>query len=275
MPTTLTFLGTGTSAGVPVIACDCEVCTSDDPRDHRDRPGVMIEYHDFAGDHRRYLIDTTPDLRHQMIRHNVMHINGVVYTHNHADHVFGIDDLRRFNAVMDAHIDIHAEQNVIDWLHHTFEYIFRPHKNINKSFVPRLLSNVIQHDEPFTLSDIVWQPIRLMHGRLPILGYRVNDIAYCTDVSSIPPESWEHLENLDILVIDALRYRHHPTHLTIDQALEIINQVQPRKAYLTHISHEVSHAKLVDQLPDNVAPAYDGLTLTLHEDGQVIESTPD
>jgi phosphoribosyl 1,2-cyclic phosphate phosphodiesterase len=137
----ITLLGTGTSAGVPLIGCTCAVCTSDDPRDRRDRPGAMVRYNDPLGAERTVLIDTTPDLRHQMLRHKVMRIDGVVYTHGHADHIFGIDDLRRFNAVMDAAIDIYAERNVLDNLGRTFRYIFEPHNNVNQSFSPRLIGH--------------------------------------------------------------------------------------------------------------------------------------
>lgn len=273
MSISFTFLGTGTSAGVPTIACNCEVCHSTDERDRRDRAGGMLEYKDNKGRDRRILIDTTPELRHQMLRHDVMGIDGVVYTHNHADHVFGIDDLRRFNVVMEQAIDIYGEQRVIDWLHDTYEYIFRPHKNVNDSFVPMLLPRVIEPNEPFMIHDMAWHPIRLLHGRLPILGYRAGGIAYCTDVSSVPPESWVFLEGLDVLIIDSLRYRHHPTHLTVDQALEIIDQVQPRKAYLTHISHEIKHATLAAELPEHVTPAWDGLVVTIDEQGEISEQT--
>jgi phosphoribosyl 1,2-cyclic phosphate phosphodiesterase len=261
MPLTLTLLGTGTSAGVPVIGCDCDVCTSSDPHDWRTRSAAMVCWSDAQSSDRRILIDTGPDLRTQMLRHKVNRIDGVVYTHNHADHVFGLDDLRRFNAVMQEPIDIHAEANVIAWLRHTFAYVFEPHKNINKSFVAQLIPHVWEAGEPQTLCGLEWLPLRLLHGRLPILGYRIGGAAYCTDCSAIPPETYPLLEGLDVLVIDALRYRHHPTHLTIDQALEIIEQVEPRRAYLTHLGHEVSHADLQAKLPPNVFVGYDGLEI--------------
>jgi phosphoribosyl 1,2-cyclic phosphate phosphodiesterase len=263
MSLTLTLLGTGTSAGVPLIGCTCPVCTSSDPRDKRDRPGAMFRWADPRKPEllRTVLIDTTPDLRHQMLRHQVMRIDGVIYTHNHADHTFGIDDLRRFNAVQESAIDVYAEPAMIEWLRETFGYIFDPRKNINSSFVPTLIPFPIEPGRPFELAGRSFTPIRLLHGRLPILGFRCGSIAYCTDTSRIPPESYELLKGLDVLVIDALRYTHHPTHLTIDQALAVIDELKPRRAYFTHIAHEVRHAELEAKLPEHVFVGYDGLTI--------------
>jgi len=257
---TLTLLGTGTSAGVPMIGCTCDVCSSDDRRDRRDRAAAMVQFDD-QGTQRTILIDTSPELRQQMIRHHVMRIDGVIYTHNHADHVFGIDDLRRFNAVQGEAIDIHAEPNVADWLRQTFGYIFRPEHNINQSFVPTLLLHTFEAGKAFNVAGLDIVPIRLMHGRLPIVGFQVGSMAYCTDVSSIPPESYPLLADLDVLVIDALRYRHHPTHLTVDQALSVIDDLRPRRAYLTHIAHDIRHADLQSRLPDHIKLGYDGMVI--------------
>lgn len=265
MSLTVTLLGTGTSAGVPMIGCTCEVCSSTDPRDKRDRAAAMVRYEDPHGGQRTVLIDTPPELRQQMLRHRVMRIDGVVYTHNHADHIFGIDDLRRFNAVMDEAVDIYAEPRVLDQLKSTFRYIFEPKKNVNASFIPTLIPNPIEANEPTHLAGRTWTPLRLMHGRLPVLGFKVGPMAYCTDVSTIPPETYPHLENLDVLILDALRYRHHPTHMTVDQALDVIESVQPHRAYLTHISHDIRHAELEARLPDHVHLAYDGLTIEVAE----------
>ncbi len=257
----LTLLGTGTSAGVPMIGCECEVCTSTDPRDRRDRPAAMVQHSDAAGLTHTVLIDTSPELRHQMVRHRVMAIDGVVYTHNHADHIFGIDDLRRFNAVQQQAVDIYAEPRLIAWLGRTFEYIFDPHKNINASFVPRLIAHPIEPGERFEIAGQSWLPIRLLHGKLPILGFRIGEMAYCTDCSSVASGSWRLLEELDVLVIDALRYRHHPTHMTVDQALAVIDQLRPRRAYLTHIAHDIRHADLESRLPEHVFLGYDGIVI--------------
>jgi phosphoribosyl 1,2-cyclic phosphate phosphodiesterase len=261
MSISITLVGTGTSAGVPMIGCDCAVCTSTDPRDQRDRAGAFVRYTDASGAQRTVLIDTTPELRRQMLRHRVMRIDGVVYTHNHADHVFGVDDLRRYNAVQSRPIDLYAEPHVADWFRRTFGYIFEPHRNINASFVPRLLLHEITAGRDFEIAEQTWRPIRLLHGRMPIVGFRIGDIAYCTDCSAIPPESYAMLEGLEVLVIDALRYRHHPTHMTVDQALAVIEQLKPRRAYLTHIAHDIRHAELEPRLPEHVQLAYDGLTL--------------
>lgn len=256
----LIFLGTGTSAGVPMIGCDCEVCRSTDPRDRRSRCSVLVRY----GDH-QYLIDTAPELRQQAIAQNLMHLDGVLFTHAHADHVLGLDDLRRFNAVMQAPLDIYAEPDVLDRLRIMFQYVFEPHKNVNDSFVATLIGHIIDADEPLTLHGATWTPLRLMHGRLPIVGYRVDyegsSIAYCTDCSAIPPQTYPLLADLDVFVIDALRYRHHPTHMTIEQALQVIDAVKPKRAYLTHIAHDVRHAELEPQLPEHVYLPFDGLTV--------------
>jgi phosphoribosyl 1,2-cyclic phosphate phosphodiesterase len=271
MALTVTLLGTGTSAGVPMIGCRCAVCMSSDPRDRRDRTAAMVRYEQPAADpeslpvERTVLIDTSPDLRHQMLRHDVQRIDGVVYTHNHADHVFGLDDLRRFNAVMEKAIDVWAEPSVVEWMQRTFGYIFEPHRNVNVSFVATLIPHRVEPGEPFEIAGRSWLPLRLMHGKLPIVGYRVGRFAYCTDCSSIPPQTWELLEHLDVLVIDALRYRHHPTHMTVEQALGVIEQVKPRRAYLTHIAHEIRHADLEARLPEHVHLGYDGLTIEVED----------
>lgn len=277
MPLQVIFLGTGTSAGVPMVGCDCAVCRSDDPRDRRDRPSVLIRYEDplfqIEPAHRAFnprqvgvrqvIIDAGPELRQQALRQQLSRLDALIFTHAHADHIFGLDDLRRFNATMGTAIDIHAEPSVIDQLKTTFHYIFEPHKNVNQSFIANLIAHPITPEVPFQIRGATWTPLRLMHGRLPILGYRIDDgdhsVAYCTDVSTIPPETYPRLADLDVLVIDALRYRHHPTHQTVDQALRVIEEVQPKRAYLTHLAHDISHAELSPRLPNGVQLAYDGL----------------
>lgn len=283
MPFELVFLGTGTSAGIPMIGCDCGVCTSDDPRDRRDRTSVLVRYPDpllpsrvppetgtfnpKQADHRQLLIDTSPELRQQAIRERLSRVDGVLYTHAHADHIFGLDDIRRFNAVMGESIDIYAEPAALETLGRMFRYIFDSANNVNPSFVATLVPHPIEAGVAFDLFGATWTPIRLLHGRLPIVGFRIDfagrSIAYCTDVSSIPPESYPLLAGLDILVLDGLRYRHHPTHLTIDQAIEQIEHIAPARAFLTHMAHDISHAELSANLPDGVELAYDGLAVAL------------
>ncbi len=278
----LIFLGTGTSAGIPMIGCHCEVCTSDDPRDQRTRPSVLIRYAGHEPDPppehtpgftpgltRQFLIDTAPEMRQQVIAQKLNRIDGVLYTHAHADHIFGLDDLRRFNAVMKTAVDIHAEPMVLASLRKMFPYVFTPEKNINPSFVPTLIAHELQPAKPLDLFGATWTPIRLLHGRLPILGFRIDfagkSIAYCTDVSAFPPESYPLLQDLDVLVIDGLRFRHHPTHLTIDQALEQIEQIKPKRAYLTHMAHDIKHADVEPKLPEGVFLSYDGLVVNVCE----------
>ncbi len=263
----LTFLGTGTSAGVPMIGCSCEVCLSQDPRNQRHRSSVLIRYERPAGTREpgpvQFLVDAAPELRLQMLRERIERIDGVLFTHAHADHIFGIDDLRRFNAVMERELDLYAEDRVATQLREMFGYAFRSDINVNGSFVPQLLLRRVEPGVRIELLGAGWTPVRLLHGRLPILGFRVDragaSMAYCTDVSAIPPESYPLLEGLDVLVIDALRYRHHPTHLTVDQALEAIEQLAPARSYLTHVSHEIDHGVLQAALPPGVFVAYDGL----------------
>ena len=261
----ITLLGTGTSTGVPIIGCHCDTCTSHDPRDRRDRPGAMVQFTGPAGDKQTVLIDTSTDLRWQMIRHDVMSIAGIVYTHNHADHIFGLDDVRRFNAMQPGAIDIFAEQTVVSWIQRSFSYMFDSEVNVNNSFVPRLELNTVEPGEGVTIAGRAFEPIRLLHGVLPILGWRVGNFAYCTDCSEIPEESMERLEGLDVLVIDALRHRPHPTHLSIEQALAVVEQLKPRRTYFTHIAHDILHAELEATLPAGVQLGYDGLTIDMPE----------
>jgi len=237
---------------------------------------VVVSYPDGSGGERVYLIDTSPDLRHQAIRAGMSRLDGVMMTHAHADHIYGLDDLRRFNAVMDGPIDVWCEAGVRASLGRAFAHIFEPHKNVNDSWVAKLIARPIEPGEAIALPEgdggaAKWTPLRLMHGRLPIVGYRVDwrgaSLAYCTDVSSIPPQTWPMLEGLDVLVIDGLRERHHPTHMTFDQALEVIDRASPGRGYLTHIAHDFSHADIAGRLPDGVEPAFDGLVVEVSSAG--------
>ncbi len=273
-----TFLGTGTSAGVPVIACDCDVCTSEDPRDKRLRCSACIRFTDAGGIDRVILIDTSPDLRQQVLREKLERCDAILFTHQHVDHTFGLDEVRRFNMVMNQAIDIYAEQATLQHLHRVFNHVFESNKNVNDSFVANLIPNELQPDEPLCLFGLWITPVRLYHGRLPILGFIIhpelgeetpppsmcgnrNGIGYLTDVSTIPPESMMQIGSLKTLILDMLRFRHHPTHLNLDQALQIATDVDAESTFFIHMTHDISHAKLEQELPGGIRLAYDGLTL--------------
>jgi phosphoribosyl 1,2-cyclic phosphate phosphodiesterase len=260
-----TFLGTGTSAGVPVITCDCEVCTSDDPKDKRLRCSVCIRFTDESSQERVVLIDTSPDLRQQVLKENLTRCDAILYTHNHVDHTFGLDDIRMFNISMQQPIDIYAERHTLDHLHRVFQHVFESHKNVNDSFVANLIPNELTPEIPVELYGVKFTPIRLLHGRLPIVGFKIEvpdtTIAYCTDVSSIPPETWPQLQGLDALVLDMLRFRHHPTHLNLDQAIQIAEQIGAKQTYFTHMTHCIKHSEVDGNLPETVHLAYDGLRI--------------
>jgi len=233
----VTFLGSGTSHGVPMIGCDCVVCTSSDPRDSRLRPSIYLEVPDRA----QILVDTTPDLRQQALRHRVRRIDAVLFTHSHADHILGLDEIRRFNTIQGASIPCYANRTAWDILKRSFYYAF--------DGVARLGGGV----------RVV--PVPLWHGTMPILGYRFGTFAYLTDCSGIPEESWPLIAGVQTLVISALRDEPHPTHFTVAEALEAIAKVGPRRAYLTHMNHDLGHEATNARLPAGVELAYDGLVL--------------
>ncbi|HVZ94823.1 MAG TPA: MBL fold metallo-hydrolase [Phycisphaerales bacterium] len=281
------FLGTGTSGGVPIIACDCRVCRSTDPRDQRTRTGAALEWIDPTGARRVVLLDTTPDLRQQALRHDLRRCDAILFTHNHADHVFGLDEVRRFNAVMKAPIDVYAEQHTMESLLRIYPYIFDKKKNVNESFVATLIAHLISpshtgdtpNDDrfaPIELWGMRFEPVRYLHGRLPILGFRIEPVAqpgqpaddcgifplmYATDVSAIPPRTWQKLTGLRTLVLDALRIRHHPTHFNLDQAVDAALKIEAQQTWFVHIAHEILHAEVDEQIPERINIAYDGLTI--------------
>lgn len=250
-------LGSGTSSGVPTIGCPCAVCHSPDPRDNRTRPSILIEH-----DGRNIVIDTTPDFRAQVLREHVGHLEAVLFTHAHADHILGFDDIRPFNGIQRARIPVYASQDTLDSLRRIFTYVF---DNVNRNtFIPKIDTHDHQ-GQPFDLFGLHVQPILLLHGGQPIYGYRVGPFAYLTDHSTIPQESMDQLHGLDVLFLDALRYRPHPTHSTVEEALRNIERLQPKRAYFTHICHDLPHAATEATLPGNVRLAYDGLRLTVGE----------
>ena len=330
-----TFLGTGTSSGVPVIGCDCEVCTSTDPRDSRLRTSACLEWIDPDGKPRCVLIDTSPDLRQQALKHKIRRVDAILFTHNHVDHTFGLDEVRRYNAMQQHAIDVYAEPRVIEFLKRVYQHIFDSDKNVNQSFVATLIAFPIEPARPIDLHGLRFTPLRAMHGRLPVVGFRIEpspsalnspspregagggllarssvqtgaredtpttrDVAsqappkeptpnplplgggfepiaahpsaltpslfpliYLTDVSAIPNETWPLLEGCRTLILDALRHRHHPTHLTLSQAIGIAQNVAADRTYFVHMTHDLGHAKTQAELPEGMELAWDGLVL--------------
>lgn len=254
----MTLLGTGTSVGVPVVGCRCAVCTSDDPRNQRTRTGVLIR-----GAGGTFLIDTPPELRLQLVRERVDVVHAAVYTHSHADHIYGLDDLRIFGHRLDREVPLYCEEPVERMLRTAFSYAFgAPQVNAHHFAVPRLRFERIGL-EPFELLGETVRPIRLWHGQLPVLGFRIGNVAFCTDCSRIPDESWPLLEGLDVLVLDALRDEPHPTHFGIGQSLEVVARVRPGRTYFTHLSHALDYRATNARLPEGVELAYDGLCIPL------------
>lgn len=248
------FLGTGTSTGNPEIGCQCEVCKSTNPKDHRLRASVLI---DIEG--KRILIDCGPDFRQQIIPENFIKLNGVLITHEHYDHIGGLDDLRPFCKLGD--VELYAEDNVLHALRTRMPYCFEEKRYPG---VPVFSLHEINPNKSFDIEGIDITPIRLMHYRLPIFGYRIRNFAYLTDVKYIPDEEFSKLENLEVLVIDALRIEEHISHESLSEALEAIKRIAPQKAYLTHMSHQIGlHEKVQKELPENVFLSYDGLEIIL------------
>lgn len=254
----LLFLGTGTSVGVPMIGCTCATCTSADPRDRRTRASVVLSY----GFDTNVLIDASPELRLQCVANQVDAIDAVVYTHAHADHIMGTDDLRRFNTLKKGPLDVWSDEPTHASLERCFGYCFAT-VNDPVMYRPMLVDRRI--DGPFKIGEEAWTPLPIRHGRADILGFRVGDLAYMTDASGVPDETIALIEGVDTLVLDALQPTKHPTHLTIDEALEIIGRVKPRQALLTHMSHNVLHAQIDATLPPGVRLAYDGLRVSTQE----------
>ncbi|WP_165025844.1 MBL fold metallo-hydrolase [Dysgonomonas sp. ZJ279] len=246
------FLGTGTSTGNPEIGCRCEVCTSNDKRDRRLRASVLI-----VVDDKRILIDCGPDFREQILGEEFTKIHGVLITHEHYDHVGGLDDLRPYCKLGD--IEIYSNRIALDSLRTRIPYCFNNHPYPG---IPVLHLNEVASDKPFLIEGVEVLPINIIHYKLPIYGYRIQDFAYLTDVKHIPEEEYDKLKNLEVLVIDALRIKEHLSHENLEQALENIRRIAPQKAYLIHMSHQIGlHAEVQKDLPENVFLSYDGLEL--------------
>ena len=249
----VTFLGTGTSHGVPSIGCECATCLSTDPRDNRLRPSIYVQ-----SDSASVLVDAGPDLRQQALRHHITRVDAIVFTHGHADHILGIDDVRRFNAIMRGAMPCYGDRDTLDDIQRTFGYVFAPDAPKGGG-VPMLDLKPIAG--PFAIGDLRLRPVPVLHGRKPILGFRVGTFAYLTDCSALADEAWPMLEALDVLVLDALRERPHPTHFSLSQAVETAARIGARQTYFTHMCHDLAHEATNARLPQNMQLAYDGLVL--------------
>lgn len=253
----VTFLGTGTSVGVPMLGCKCETCTSVDERDRRLRASILIEHNDF-----KIVIDTSTDFRQQALRLGIEYIDAIFITHCHADHVFGLDDIRPINFRTGKAIGCFASERTWRDVRQVFSYIFKPS---GYEGLPKLIPHTIEG--VFGLFGMTVQPLEVIHGRLPVTAFRINterkSWAYVIDCNLIPEETLAELKDLDLLIIDALRYREHPTHLNLEKTLKYIEDLKPKKALLTHMSHDFRHELLSGQLPENVSPAFDGLQVEI------------
>lgn len=253
MKATLTVLGSGTSMGVPTIGCECRVCTSSDPHDRRTRPSVLVSY---GGHH--VLIDTTPDFREQAIRERIRHLDAVLYTHAHADHILGLDDLRPLSFHRpDGKIPLYAHERTGEVLRSVFRYIF----DSDYKYGGLAQVELRKIEGPVELFGACFEPVVVIHGDAEIYGFRFGSAAYLTDFSEIPEATMKRLHGLDILFLDALRHKPHPTHSTVENSLKIVERLQPQRAFFTHICHDLAHEETNAALPCNVRLSYDGMKL--------------
>lgn len=251
----ITFLGTGTSQGIPMIASKDPVCLSDDTKDKRLRSSVLISWDDVS-----YVIDCGPDFRQQMIREDVQLVNGVLFTHEHADHTAGIDDLRPYCYKI-GEMPIYLNARTLQSLEQRFQYIFSTENRYPGA--PSVQPNIVDKDE-FFIEDVIITPIEVMHGKLPVTSYRIEDFAYLTDVKFVEEEEKKKLQDLDVLVVNALRIEEHPTHFNLQEALDFVAEIKPKTTYFTHISHKLGfHEEVSKNLPENVFLAFDGLKITV------------
>lgn len=258
----ITVLGSGTSVGVPTIGCHCDVCASTDPRDNRMRPSILLRYAN-----RVVLIDTTPDLRTQALRVGIERLDAIVFTHSHADHIMGLDDVRPFNFRQSGHIPIYGSEDTIAQIQRCFHYIFAGGEP--QGAVPRLTPYIFHEREPFDLFGLTFLPLRLDHGNSVAWGFRFGSAAYLTDHNTLPSETLDQLKDLDVLFLDALRHKPHPKHSHLQQSLRYAERLSPKRTFFTHICHDLSHERTERMLPPNVRLAYDGLVVevALHNAG--------
>jgi phosphoribosyl 1,2-cyclic phosphate phosphodiesterase len=251
----VTFLGTGTSQGVPIIGCDCAVCTSPDSKDNRLRSSVLVETPEAS-----IVIDTGPDFRYQMLRANVRKLDAVIFTHGHKDHTAGLDDIRAYNYFQQKPMDIYANEHTLDIIRKDFEYVFA-----NRFYpgIPQLSLNTIGN-EPFSINSLEIIPIEVLHYKLPVLGFRIKDFTYITDANYIAPEELEKARGSKLLVLNALRHEQHVSHFTLSEAIEIANTVGAENTYFIHMSHQIGlHLEIESHLPPGMHLSYDGLTIEL------------
>ena len=251
----ITFLGTGTSQGVPLIGCQCRVCKSTDFRDNRLRSSVYIETDDLS-----FVIDTGPDFRQQMLREDIMNMDAVLFTHGHKDHTAGFDDIRAYNYIQRKDMDVYVDENVNQVLRRDFGYVFDEDKYPG---VPEVSLHLFGNN-PFYIASQLIIPIKVFHYKMPVFGFRINDFAYITDANYIPPEEMDKIRGSKVVVLNALRKETHVSHFTLDEAVSIIKELNPEKAFFTHISHQLGlHSEINSQLPKGIALAFDGLKLQL------------
>jgi len=261
-------LGSGTSHGVPSIGCDCAVCRSADPKDRRTRPSILLELQPddddgqpaFARAVQSILVDTSTDLRTQALANDVRRVDAILFTHSHADHIFGLDDVRRYNQMQQSAIPCFADADTLANLKRMFGYVFNPPTQKGGG-IPQL--TIFRIAGAFSLGGVEIVPVPLFHGRLPVLGFRVGGFAYLTDCNRIPDESWPLLDGVRTVILDALRHRPHSTHFSVGEAIDVVRRLRAERAYFTHICHDLGHAATNAQLPSGVQLAYDGLVLTI------------
>ncbi len=255
----ITVLGSGTSVGVPTIGCDCKVCISSDQRDKRLRPSILIRY-----DGRAVLVDTTPDFRTQALRFHIDRLDAILFTHSHADHIMGLDDVRPYNFRQRSIIPIYGAKDTLANIQGAFRYIFQDNAG-SQSAIPKLAVNEL-NGKSFDLFGLCITPIPVMHGANMIYGFRFGNAAYLTDHSDIPESSLEMLGGLDVLFLDSLRHKPHPTHSTVERSLKIVDRLAPSRAFFTHICHDLGHEQTERLLPANVRLAYDGLEIAVRDE---------
>ena len=254
---TITITGSGTSQGVPVIGCECYVCNSEDSKDKRLRSSIHIKYNNNS-----IVVDTGPDFRQQMINSKIKKLDAVLFTHEHKDHVAGLDDVRAFNFIQKKPIEVYCSENVFKALKREFHYIFDP--KFKYPGIPSINRHKISKEKTFKINEVLITPIEVMHHKLPVLGFRIDNFAYITDAKTIESKEKNKLKNLDILIVNALRIKEHLSNLNLEEALELINELNPKRAILTHLSHLIGkHEEIKKLIPKNVDVAFDGMKFNL------------